>query len=159
MLNNWQNNREMRSMTRKDTHMGMLILLQALWAYFLTQKSPANHIQSTVKQRECPLQQIDSLRREGLQGSTSIYSFWILIWLKSQIKHCLIVYGEENVLPSHVSFLTSHTSHSQCRTKCQAFHVGVNAKQMFAFYQQSYRCPSHTQTWTTGCSALCQSNY
>lgn len=58
----------MRSRTRKDTHMGMLILLQTLWAYFLTQKSPANHIQSIVKQHKCALQKIDSLKREGFAG-------------------------------------------------------------------------------------------
>lgn len=62
--------------------MGMLIPLQALWAYFLTQKSPPNDIQFLVKQHKCVLQRIDSLRRErDLQGMSE-YGFLILTWLK-----------------------------------------------------------------------------
>lgn len=56
--------------TRKDTHMGMLVLLQTLWAYFLTQKSPANDIQSIVKQHESALQEVD---RGSLKERELIY--------------------------------------------------------------------------------------
>lgn len=40
--------------------MGMLVLLQTLRAYFLTQRFPANDIQSIVEQHcECALQEMD----------------------------------------------------------------------------------------------------
>lgn len=131
--------------------MVMLILLQARWAYFLTQKSPVNDIQSIVKHHKCALQKIQSEERD-LQ-SMSMYGFVILIWLKVhwhphsvQLRKCL---SKPRFFP-HFPHLTP-SGLCQCRTKCQAFHVGVNAKQMFAFYQQSYQCPSDTKTLTTGC--------
>lgn len=66
--------------------MGMLILLQALWAYFLTQKSPANDIQLLVKQRKCVLQDRPAEERgEDLQRM-SIYVWLFLIFNLTEVK-------------------------------------------------------------------------
>lgn len=71
--------------------MGMLILLQALWAYFLTQKSPANDIQSIVKQHKCALQKIDSLKRERFAEDVNIR--FLDLNLTEKYTAALIVYS------------------------------------------------------------------
>lgn len=73
--------------------MGMLILLQALWAYFLTQKSPANDIQSIVKQHESALQKMHRLKRERERFTEDVNIRFLDFNLTEKYTATLIVYS------------------------------------------------------------------